>query len=383
MSKYKMGLWNYVNTGVLAPEAAVRDWEDLAFNLVMSFEFDPEKHDKKEFIKSLDLCAEKNMKVIVCDKRTYWHNLTKNGEEIFRKEVDEAVCDFGAHPAVFGFHVGDEPSGKQMDDMIKAYKIVKAAAPNLSPFVNFLPIWEEDNFKDTLGVEPEGYKDLLNRVVKEAKIEMLCYDYYGQCAYFDRQANENIYFKNLKIFGEVARENNIPLFTTLLSVGHWSLRCPTEDDIKWQISTSVAMGVTGILWFFIYERTLDGSFRVPPVDLFWERTETFSWLSRQNRTFMRFHAPLLEDSEYDKTYALDIPYADLPLFDGGYGIEKVERVVNGEAPLILTHFKGKQERLVLVNADRNYPVRVRITFSKECAFKSFDTWMAPGQMNVI
>ena len=143
------------------------------------------------------------------------------------------------------------------------------------------------------------------------------------------------------------------------------------------------MGVTGILWFFIYERTLDGNFRVPPVDLFWERTETFSWLSRQNRTFMRFHAPLLEDSEYDKTYALDIPYADLPLFDGGYGIEKVERVVNGEAPLILTHFKGKQERLVLVNADRNYPVRVRITFSKECAFKSFDTWMAPGQMNVI
>lgn len=383
MSKYKMGLWNYVNTGVLAPETAVKDWEDLAFNLVMSFEFDPEIHDKKEFLKSLDLCAEKNMKVIVCDRRTYWSNLTKRGEEVFRKEVEDAVLDFGSHPAVFGFHIGDEPGGKQMDDMIKAYRIVKAAAPHLSPFVNFLPLWEEDNFKDTLGVEPDGYKDLLNRVVKEAKIEMLCYDYYGQCAYFDPQANEATYFKNLKIFGEVARENHIPLFTTLLSVGHWSLRCPTEDDIKWQISTAVSMGVTGILWFFIYERTLDGSFRVPPVDLFWERTETFAWLSRQNRTFMRFHAPRLENSEYDKTYALGIPYADLPLFEGGYGIEKVERVVNENAPLILTHFKGEDERLVIVNADRHYPVRVRITFSKECAKKTFDTWMAPGQMNIV
>lgn len=383
MSKYKMGLWNYVQTGVIPPDAAVKDWEDLAFNLVMSFEFDFEKHDKKEFMKGLDLCAQKNIKVIVCDKRTCWSSYTAHGEEHFRKEVGEAVKDFAYHPAVFGFHIGDEPGARQMDDMIKAYRIVKSAAPHLSPFVNFLPLWEEDNFKDTLGVETDGYKDLLNRVVKEAKIELLCYDYYGQCAYFEKEKSEALYFKNLKIFGEVARENNIPLFTSLLSVGHWSLRCPTEDDIKWQISTSVAMGVTGILWFFIYERTLDGSYRVPPVDLFWERTETFNYLSRQNRTFMRYHAPRLENSDYDKTYALDIPYAGLPLFEGGYGIEKIERVVNANAPLLLSHFKGKEEKLLLVNADRENPVRVKMIFSEDSDKKSFDVWMAPGQMNII
>lgn len=383
MSKYQMGLWNYVSTGVLSPETAVKDWEDLAFNLVMSFEYDPAKHRKEDFIECLDLCQKKGMKVIVCDSRTRWHNLTRQGEEIFRKEAADAAADFASHPAVFGFHVGDEPCATAMDDMIKAYKIVKAAAPHLSPFVNFLPLWEEDNFKDVLGVEPGGYKELLDYVVKEAKIEMLCYDYYGQCAYFERKKSEELYFRNLKMFGEVARENGIPLFTSLLSVGHWSLRCPTEDDLKWQISTAVSMGVTGILWFFVYERTLDGSYRLAPVDLFWERTQTFSALSRQNRIFMRYLAPLLENTEYDATYALDIPYAGLPLFKGGYGVEKTERVVNRNAPLILAHFKGKEDKLVLVNADRNEPVRVRMTFSAEKAEKSFDAWLAPGQMNII
>lgn len=383
MSKYKMGLWNYVQTGVIKPEAAVKDWEDLAFNLVMSFEYDSEKHDKKEFIKGLDLCAQKNIKVIVCDKRTGWSTYTKEGEESFRYGVDEAVKDFANHPAVSGFHIGDEPSGSQMADMIKAYKIVKSAAPHLSPFVNFLPVWEEDNFKDTLGVEPDGYKDLLDRVVKEAGLEMLCYDYYGQCAYFEKEKSEALYFKNLRVFGEVARENNIPLFTTLLSVGHWSLRCPTEDDIKWQISTSVAMGVTGILWFFIYERTLDGSYRLPPVDLFWERTQTFNSLSRQNRIFMRYNAPLLENTEYDQAFAVGIPYAGLPLFGGGYGIEKIERIINEKAPLILSRFKGEEDKFVLVNADRDYPVKLRISFSEDSDKKTYEVWMAPGQMDII
>lgn len=399
MSKYVMGGWNYVETGVLRPETAVKDWEDLAFNLVMSFEFDPRKHDKKDLLDLLDICGQKGMKVIICDSRTHWNNLKRQGEEKFKKEVEQAVADFGSHRAAFGFHIGDEPDKNEMQTMIRAYKLVKAAAPELSPFVNFLPIWDEDNFADVLGVSRCEYKDLLNQVVREAGIEMLCYDYYGQCAYFERERFENLYFENLRVFGEVARENNIPFFTTLLSVGHWSLRCPSEDDIKWQISTSVAMGVTGILWFFIYERTLDGSYRLPPVDLFWERTETFFRLSRQNRTFMRFLAPKLENYTYEATYALGLPYAGLPLLEKGFGIEKVERVVNLSAPLLFVRFsenrslkeeiaredirKNVREKFVLVNADREKPVRVKIVFHPESERDTVDIWLAPGQMNII
>ncbi|MFR6640694.1 MAG: hypothetical protein ACLUSP_04700 [Christensenellales bacterium] len=154
--KYATGLWNYYNTGEYDPEVMAKDFADLGFNLVMSCEYDPEKHDKAEFLRHLDLLSERNMKVIVCDARARWTRLTERGEEEFIKGMNAAAADFAAHPAVYGFHVGDEPGAKQMPDMIKAYKLVKAAAPHLHPFVNFLPIWKEPNFKEWLGVEPKS-----------------------------------------------------------------------------------------------------------------------------------------------------------------------------------------------------------------------------------
>lgn len=380
--KYSTGLWNYYNIGDYDSDVMAKDFTDLGFNLVMSCEYDCEKHDKAEFIRHLDLLHERGMKVVVCDSRSVWTRLTKFGEEKFKSGMKAAVEDFGSHPAVYGFHVGDEPSGSQMEDMIRAYKLVKAAAPNLHPFVNFLPIWREDNFKDTLGVEPDRYGELLDDVVERAGIEIMCYDYYGQCAYFDRDDYTELYFENLRVFGEVARKHNIPLFTTLLSVGHWSMRCPNEDDIRWQISTAVASGAVGILWFFVYERNHpDGSFRVPPIDLFNERTETFGWLSRQNRTFMKFFAPQLEDYEYVDTFAVGRDYGGFKRWqEGDCGIKKFEWIVNENAPLVLARFRnGDKERYVLVNCEREYPVKINVVREKGNVGK----WMAAGQLEIF
>ncbi len=380
--KYVTGLWNYYNTGEYDPVVMAKDFTDLGFNLVMSCEYDPEKYDKAEFLRHLDLLGERNMKVIVCDARAGWARLTERGEEEFVKGMAEAAIDFASHPAVYGFHIGDEPSAKHMPDMIKAYKLVKAAAPELHPFVNFLPIWKEPNFGEWLGVEPEEYGELLDKIVKEAGIEMLCYDYYGQCAYFDRDEYTEIYFENLRVFGEVARKNGIPLFTTLLSVGHWSLRPPTEDDIRWQISTAVASGVTGILWFFVYERNRpDGSFRVPPVDLFNERTETFGWLSRENRTFMKFFAPELEDYEYKRTYSVGRDYGGFQRYKSGdEGIDDIMFIVNPEAPVLLAVFEGeKGRRFMLVNCHREFPVKLCVKKEKG----GLTGWFATGQLRIF
>ena len=45
--KFRIGFWNYVDTGVLEEEAAADDWKALGMNMPMSFEFDPEKLEGK------------------------------------------------------------------------------------------------------------------------------------------------------------------------------------------------------------------------------------------------------------------------------------------------------------------------------------------------
>ena len=51
---FKIGFWNYVDTGVLDNAQAVNDWKELGMNLPMSFEFDPKRHDKAQMIDLLN-----------------------------------------------------------------------------------------------------------------------------------------------------------------------------------------------------------------------------------------------------------------------------------------------------------------------------------------
>ena len=50
---FKMSFWNYVETGVLNPKDAMKDWKDLGCNFIMSFEFDVNKHKKQDLIDML------------------------------------------------------------------------------------------------------------------------------------------------------------------------------------------------------------------------------------------------------------------------------------------------------------------------------------------
>ena len=62
---FKIGFWNYVETGILDPKKAVKDWKELGMTLPMSFAYDPKKHKKEDMIALLDECQKEGMKVIV------------------------------------------------------------------------------------------------------------------------------------------------------------------------------------------------------------------------------------------------------------------------------------------------------------------------------
>lgn len=205
-NRYYTSFWNYVKTGEIENESAADDWKKMGINLPMSWEYIDGVSDKQCFLGMLDALEKRGMKTILCDSRTHWKALTEKGEKAYEEGVRRAVADFGNHPAAFGFHIGDEPNKTQMPDMIRAYKIVKKAAPHLSPFVNFLPYWEDYADEDSFNAHVE----YMDKVAKEAELEMICYDYYGQMATNDSARLIDLYFKNLNAFRLVAERNRIP-----------------------------------------------------------------------------------------------------------------------------------------------------------------------------
>ena len=257
---FPMGFWNYTRTEEMLP-SCVKDWVDAGMTLAMSPEYNPEKTSPKRLQVILDAAAEAGIAVIVCDKRAHWSSLSA-GEEQARHGFQEALHDFGSHPAVFGFHVGDEPRPKDFADACRMQKIQKECAPHLVPFCNLFP-WFPG--AERL-VEYSAWSLYLDDYAKKARPDLICYDCYSQMNPPDQPWAWDMYFRNLREYWEASLRSEIPYWTTLLSVGHFQYRCPTEDDLRWQVNTAVAHGAKGLLWFFLYKRKTKENNRNAQID---------------------------------------------------------------------------------------------------------------------
>lgn len=372
---FPIGFWNYVDCGRLDPMKEAKTWKELGMTLAMSFEYHS-KADRPCMIKTLNACEKQGLRVIVCDCRTHWKNLEEKGEAAFAEDVKKAVDDFGSHKAFYAFHVGDEPDREHWQSMKKACEVVSRFSV---PFVNFYPVWEGADFEEKIGVPFQNYGSCLLETLRETGLNMLAYDCYNQCYEYEKEKGLESYFANLNLFGKTAMEQGVPMWTSLLSVGHWCYRVPTEDDLRWQISTSVAHGAKGLLWFFVYERALDSSYRLSPIDLYENRTETFERLARQNKIFKDHFSSRLAGATLDRVTHFNKSYGRTETYaEGSFADFEISTTYGN--PLILSKFHDEEGEFVLiVNNSQNNSERVRGSLERV----AFDEWLAPGQMKLL
>ncbi|NLX07798.1 MAG: hypothetical protein GXY33_21880 [Phycisphaerae bacterium] len=355
MDGFPIGFWNYALAN--RPEAMrVRDWVDAGMTLASSPTFDPARDDKAAFIEMLDRCAEAGVRVIVWDERSLWPAF-KNGEDAYRAGFAEALADFGSHPAVLGFKVLDEPQAAQFDSACRICRIHKEMAPRLSPFVNLVP-WLEGIEGWTGRADWPAY---LDEFVDAACPDMLSFDVYSQMN--PGTEGWDMYFRNLRDYRAAADRHKIPLWVTLLSVGHFRYRCPREDDLRWQLNTAAAHGANGVMWFFFYMRQPHDNFRVAPIDEHWERTETFEWLSRVNRTFLKGPAETLAKLTLRHVAHVGRAWGGWPLFDGQDGRVSQAKSLHG-TDLIVSQFTDAQgaDYVAVVNNSQTDSTEAQIRF---------------------
>ncbi|OGV69947.1 MAG: hypothetical protein A2269_09470 [Lentisphaerae bacterium RIFOXYA12_FULL_60_10] len=392
-------------------EACVKDWAEAGMTLAMSPNYGSTPGHVKRMGAILDAAAAADIRVILGHNAGYWPTLTDHGEAAYRRTFTKAVKELGHHPAVFGFHVGDEPGAAQFADACKAHRIQKELAPGLSPFLNLLPMYQ--GIASRIGYQ--SWDRYLDDYVAFAQPPLLCYDCYAQmnpdpdsdaAGYWGWQ----MYFDNLWTFWQAGRRHHLDYWTTLLSTGHFRYRCPTENDLRWQVNTAVASGAKGLLWFFLYMREPQDNYRVAPIDEHWERSETYEWLSRVCRTFLKWHAPVLLESELVTACHVGKSWGPWPKFDG------TGRVVQAQSstgtPLILSQFKhaGGADYLCVVNNSQtlntyaelvvrgNHPKLHRVGWQGSetslidstgqgaehgSDYITIRRWLAPGQMEMF
>lgn len=396
---FPMGFWNYTASDTMSPKD-VYDWKQLGMSVIMSPEY-REGDSKENILAILDECDKNNMKVIMCDYRSYWQNLMQ-GEDYYRKLFSEAVGDFGSHPAVISFIVGDEPTVDTLDLFCKAYNIQKEICPDFSPLINLLG-WSHDQ---KALYDLTGYTDweaYLENFYNKTSCDMLCYD-----IYFQMNPNKeywDTYFANLNYYNKVAKAHNIPWWTTLLSVGHFRYSCPTIDDFRWQINSAVAHGAKGLLWFYVYQRSIDTNYRYAPFNEFGEKTLTYEQLSYEIRRFRRQFEGVIEKLDMKKVFHVGKSYGNTPLFTATdfvinvYGENKTDAIVSffsDDYVAVINNDNRKSDKFFIEFGDNVKKVLRVGDFAKEIEVypnkkpyydiiskrPTLSMWLSPGGMEI-
>ncbi|MBX7258106.1 MAG: hypothetical protein K1Y02_17225 [Candidatus Hydrogenedentes bacterium] len=391
LDTFPIGFWNYASIEVF-DEAKIQEWQDAGITLTMGPEYSVTPENVARMQQILDWSDKRGIKVIVCDPRAQSRTPLPGD---FVQQAADAAKDFAGHHATFGFHILDEPSKDDFQSCCDAVRAVKQAAPDRSPFVNLLP-W---HMGATGRVGYDDWGTYLDDFVQKSGIEFLCYDCYSQMN--PGKTGWGMYFRNLREYGAAARRANIPFWTTILSVGHFNYRCPSEDDIRWQFNSSVAYGAQGILYFFFYMRNPHDNYRLSPVDEFWDRTPVFESLKRTNKGFTKRYGRLFLDLQLVKAMQFPEPIEGCEPFAADDLFVKAEST----CPLIVSRFVDLQARpwVAVVNNTVDTNTNATLTFRganttayemnwenketaagvrKEEGGVSVSHWLAPGQMQV-
>ncbi len=407
MRKFPIGFWNILNADDLN-EKAVEDWADFGATLTISPIYSPSQ-DKAAFIRMLDACADRGIKLIIWDTRADYNRVDQVDYE---QDVRAMLSDFAAHPAVYGFHLGDEPNGDQTEKALLASQIFHKLCPDKKGYLNLLP-WYSDAYG---GVEARvaisgDYKQYLIDFIRRSGLSVLSYDCYFQLEEHlgkpTKRAWET-YFRNLRIFREAANETGAALWYTTLAVGHMYYRCPTQDDIRWEINTAVACGVNALFYWFLYSGHFNANYRAAPINELMERTETFRYISTENRIFQTVYGKLFLELKLQQVYHVGQSFGGYPLFEDVCEPNIARVYANNGVPLLVSRFRRDNDPSHLYYAivcnSTAYPASVYLDWKCERSWyevrcdlskdgspqliprgksASLQYWFAPGQMWVI
>ncbi|MBR2988689.1 MAG: hypothetical protein IKC64_03085 [Clostridia bacterium] len=305
--KFPIGFWNYYPPFFKFSEEEVLRWKECGITLTISPLYEDGKTDKAQFIKMLDFCAEQGVRLILWDRRATVKTYLADKErypEVFRS----AVTDFGSHPAVVGFFIGDEPFGDAVTRVAETCKIQREIAPHLIPYTNFLPYYCLNKCNDfTLG---KPFETWIDDFAKESQVLTFSYDCYVQMNPEKRYIQE--FYDNLYNFTTSAKRNDKFLFNIILGVGHFRYRVPNEDELRWQFNASIVNGVNGIIWFTFYTPVRSNNYRGGAIDEFGEETETYQAMKRIHKKFHRDYADIVRTAKHIKTFSCGDDYGVFP-----------------------------------------------------------------------
>jgi hypothetical protein len=152
------------------------------------------------------------------------------------------------HPALAGYHLGDEPNIKKIPELGAWGKKIQAVDNKHFCYANLFP-----NFADSNQLGTKNYKDYVDTYVKELPLQFLSFDYYPVLK--DRLMVS--WYQNLEQVSDAAKKSGLPFWafalTTNFDEDHVTPQ--TLAAMRLQVYSNLAYGAQGIQYFTYWSAT--------------------------------------------------------------------------------------------------------------------------------
>ncbi len=183
--------------------------------------------------------------------------------EGWEKIIADIVNDYKEHPALFNYHVTDEPNNADFPMLKKISDKLLELDPAHEPYINLFP-----NYASPEQLGAPTYRDHVEEFIRQVNPTLVSYDHYHFCKGTkieqheftnerDRMIYENAFlavnragfFDNIEVIRELSLAHGLPYMVIVLLVEHGSYRYLTEAELRWEVFQSLAYGSSRISYF--------------------------------------------------------------------------------------------------------------------------------------
>jgi hypothetical protein len=179
-----------------------------------------------------------------------------------KAELDALISRVKDHPALYAYHLTDEPDAGKFPQLGKIVAYLREKDPDTLSYINLLPTYASNAQLGTEGDKVTAYQKHLDQYVETVKPDLISYDHYQ----FTRIGDAGDYFLNLELIRKKSLAAGVP-FLNIVQASSWvpgeaasphSPRVPTPDELRFLVNSSLAYGAQGISYYIYSHETHDG-----------------------------------------------------------------------------------------------------------------------------
>ncbi len=355
--------WNYNSFKDYKPHM-LRDWIELGITTPILPLFSLDGDSEADLTAILDDAQSVGIQVILQVDKMCLENYL-NGADDYKADVEKIVGTLGAHPAVYGYYVGEEPSENTEKAYIEGVKIIREAAPDTHIYTNFGSIERTDRMmlKGERNIEDwvKNFKDY-------SGADIIGFGVYSQLNVDDSGVFECLY--NIRTFVEAGKKAGVDVWATTLSSAHDFYRGATEDDFRWQLNMCMFCGCKGVVWFRLYDKLVAFDYRDSPIDEFGVKTQRFYDLARVQKKFNIHYGKVFPKLSHISTYGVGVSFGGYPYFTPGAS----DLITAAECRSgMISFFKDEagDDYIAIINSDMHNSYSMSLYFSEKVAKADF------------